>query len=139
MPSLNSELAYKEGETIVGEIKKRTPVNQGQLRENWHSNVLIRSGIYEIIVSNNTEYASYVENGFRAHFVPGYWAGTNFIYVKYSPSSPNKYRGMFVGKKTTGWQKGKFMMRKGTSFYKNNLMVSHIQRFWQSKFKQYLG
>lgn len=47
-------------------IKKRTPVDSGQLRRNWQvGNVEKRGNAYVIEIFNNTEYASFVEYGHR--------------------------------------------------------------------------
>lgn len=84
-------------------IKKRTPVNTGNLKRNWRVGEVERHGntlVVEII--NNTDYASFVEYGFRAHWVPGYWKGKQFVY------DPNAKSGMYVGPKD-GWVPGRFM------------------------------
>lgn len=85
-------------------IKKRTPVGDGQLRRAWTVGKVQRYGnSYVVEIFNNTEYASFVENGFRAHWVPGYWQGKTFVY------DPNAKTGMQVGPKN-GWVEGRFMM-----------------------------
>ncbi len=129
MPTLMKKFAYQEGETIVKQVKNRTPVGQGLLREAWHSNVIAKNNIYTVIISNNTNYAIYVEKGFTAHFVPGHWSGNTFIYEKYIKGSSNKTGGMFVGDKSKNWQEGRFMLRDGVNFYLNNIMKFHIERF----------
>ncbi|MGG3278866.1 HK97 gp10 family phage protein [Paenibacillus solani] len=56
------EMAYR-GE---GKIKKRTPVDSGELRRNWRVGSIERQGdSFVVEIFNNTEYASYVENGHR--------------------------------------------------------------------------
>ncbi|NLG90106.1 MAG: HK97 gp10 family phage protein, partial [Clostridiaceae bacterium] len=85
-------------------IKKRTPVNTGNLRRNWRvGNVERRGNSYVVEIYNNTDYASFVEYGFRSHFVPGYWQGNHFVY------DPSADTGMYVGPKD-GWVEGRFMM-----------------------------
>lgn len=85
-------------------IKKRTPVNTGNLRRNWRvGNVERRGNSYVVEIYNNTDYASFVEYGFRSHFVPGYWQGKHFVY------DPSANTGMYVGPKD-GWVEGRFMM-----------------------------
>lgn len=94
------EMAYR----AERKIKKRTPVNTGNLRRNWRvGNVERRGNSYVVEIINNTEYASFVEYGFRAHWVPGYWQGKHFVY------DPNADAGMQVGPKG-GWIEGRFMM-----------------------------
>lgn len=112
MPSLMNTLAAQEGETLASQIKNVTPVDTGTLRLNWHSHVDVKSNVYTVWVTNNMEYASFVEKGHRI---------------------VNK-RG-----ETIGWWQGKFPMRIGMRFYKDNLMEKHIQRFMSSKLKKYLG
>jgi len=85
-------------------IKKRTPVDTGQLRRNWRVGKVFRQGnAYVVEIFNNLDYASFVEYGFRSHWVPGYWKGKRFIY------DPNSKTGMYVGPKN-GWVEGRFMM-----------------------------
>ncbi|MGG1598037.1 HK97 gp10 family phage protein [Paenibacillus naphthalenovorans] len=47
-------------------IKKRTPVDTGELRRNWQVGRVERRGdAYQVEIWNNTEYAPYVEYGHR--------------------------------------------------------------------------
>lgn len=47
-------------------IKKRTPVDTGQLRRSWEVGKVEKKGnVYEITIVNPTEYAAYVEYGHR--------------------------------------------------------------------------
>ncbi|NGP58155.1 HK97 gp10 family phage protein [Paenibacillus thiaminolyticus] len=94
------EMAYR----AERKIKKRTPVNNGQLRRAWQVGKVQRRGnAFVVEIFNNTEYASFVENGFRSHWVPGYWQGKTFVY------DPDSKSGMQVGEKG-GWVEGRFMM-----------------------------
>lgn len=62
-------------------VKRRTPVDSGELRRNWQVGNVVRKGnAYEVEIYNNTEYASFVEYGHRA------------------------------GKNSTRWVEGRFMM-----------------------------
>lgn len=84
-------------------IKKRTPENTGHLRRNWQVGKVERHGNALVVeVFNPVEYASFVEYGFRSHWVPGYWKGKTFVY------DPNAQTGMYVGPKD-GWVPGHFM------------------------------
>ncbi len=59
---------------LEGEVKGRTPVDTGHLRDNWHVGPLQKRGNeYYIEVYNNVEYAEPVEYGHRRgrSFVPG--------------------------------------------------------------------
>ncbi|SYX84612.1 HK97 gp10 family phage protein [Paenibacillus alvei] len=94
------EMAYR----AERKIKKRTPVNNGQLRRAWRVGRVQRRGkSFTVEIFNNTEYASFIENGFRSHWVPGYWEGNTFVYDSSAKS------GMQVGEKG-GWVEGRFMM-----------------------------
>lgn len=71
------EMAYR----AERKIKKRTPVDTGELRRNWRVGNVERHGdAYVVEIFNNTEYASFVEYGHRA------------------------------GKDLTKWVEGRFMM-----------------------------
>lgn len=84
-------------------IKKRTPVNTGHLRRNWKVGTVERHGNALVVeIYNPVDYASFVEYGFRAHWVPGYWKGKTFVYDR------NAKTGMYVGPKN-GWVPGRFM------------------------------
>lgn len=71
------EMAYRADR----KIKKRTPVDKGELRRNWQvGKVEKNGGAYVVEIYNNTEHASYVEHGHR------------------------------TGKDLTCWVEGRFMM-----------------------------
>lgn len=71
------EMAYRAD----AKIKKRTPVISRLLRDSWQvGKVEKQGGAYVVEIFNNTEYASFVENGHR------------------------------TGKDLTGWVEGRFMM-----------------------------
>lgn len=94
------ELAYR----AVAKIKMRTPVNNGDLRHKWMVGQIERHGdSYVVEIFTNLEYASFIEKGFRAHWVPGEWEGNIFKYI------PGAKTGMQVGKKG-GWVEGRFMV-----------------------------
>ncbi|WP_028988034.1 HK97 gp10 family phage protein [Thermicanus aegyptius] len=57
------EMAYR----AERKIKKRTPVDTGELRRNWKVGRVERRGnAYQVDIFNPTEYAIYVEYGHRA-------------------------------------------------------------------------
>ena len=90
---------------VIRKTKRRTPSSTGNLKRNWKIGNVKHSGNYFIIeIYNNTEYASFVENGFRSHWVPGHWEGNVFVYKR------NEKTGMYVGSKD-GWVEGKFMLK----------------------------
>lgn len=72
------EMAYRADR----KIKMRTPVDTGDLRRRWVVGEVEKVGdTYTIEISNNLDYASYVENGHR------------------------------TGKDLTGWVEGRFMAK----------------------------
>lgn len=99
VPALMKTLVLGEGVYAVRRAKwlcknlKPDAVNTGNYRNNWHSGTEpIRNGsTYKIDVYNNTDYASFIEHGFRSHFVPGEWRGNSFVYIKGAKT------GMYVG------------------------------------------
>lgn len=94
------EMAYR----AERKIKRRTPVNTGDLRRKWTVGRVERHGnSYVVEIFNPLEYASFIENGFRAHWVPGEWIGNQFKYIE------GHNKGMQVGEKN-GWVEGRFMM-----------------------------
>lgn len=71
------EMAFR----ALRKIKKRTPVDTGELRRNWKVGRVERRGTtYVVEIYNNTDYASFVEYGHR------------------------------TGKDLTKWVEGRFMM-----------------------------
>ncbi|MED4377982.1 HK97 gp10 family phage protein [Schinkia azotoformans] len=98
------EILLDMAKKLVSKTKRKTPVNTGLLRESWQiGHIEQRGNNYMVEVYSEIEYASFVENGFRAHWVPGEWKANQFVY------DPNAKTGMQVGKKG-GWVQGKFMM-----------------------------
>jgi hypothetical protein len=56
------EMAYR----AERKIKKRTPVDSGELRRNWMVGQVVRQGNgYLVEIFNNTEYSPFVEYGHR--------------------------------------------------------------------------
>lgn len=60
------EALQELGNILLRDTKERTPVDTGHLRRNWQVSRVEKHGeCYEIAVSNNIEYAPFVENGHR--------------------------------------------------------------------------
>ncbi|WP_138751805.1 HK97 gp10 family phage protein [Paenibacillus sinopodophylli] len=99
------DLISELGMRTLARIKQRTPVGNGQLRNSFQIGSVVKTSTgYEVEVFTNLEYASFVENGFRAHWVPGHWVGNTFVYESGAKT------GMQVGKKG-GWVPGRFMVK----------------------------
>ncbi|MDN4069261.1 HK97 gp10 family phage protein [Paenibacillus vini] len=70
------EMAYR----AERKIKKRTPVDSGELRRNWQVGRVQKQGdAYTIEIFNNTEYAPYVEHGHRAGQNSTKWVEGRFM------------------------------------------------------------
>ncbi|ALA07353.1 hypothetical protein OSIRIS_12 [Brevibacillus phage Osiris] len=95
------EMAYR----AERKIKKRTVVGPtGDLKKSWRVGKIEKRGNnYMVEIFSNLDYASFVEYGFRSHWVPGRWEGNQFVY------DPAAKTGMQVGEKG-GWVEGRFMM-----------------------------
>ena len=116
----------------IRKVRKRTPVNTGKLRSDWKIGDIKKSGdTYDVDIFTDNEYAPFVENGFRAHFVPGYWEGKQFVYDK------NAKTGMQVGKPGS-WVSGKFMLRISTKEVEQEMprIIEHRKKkFLESRLK----
>ena len=68
---------------LIRMVKYRTPVDSGELRRNWQSdmNVVYRNNEYRIHIYNATEYAIYVEYGHRTRNHKG-WVEGRFMLTK---------------------------------------------------------
>lgn len=70
------EMAYR----AERKIKKRTPVDTGDLRRNWQVGNVIRQGKnYIVEITNNTEYAPYIEFGHRTGAELTKWVEGKFM------------------------------------------------------------
>lgn len=67
--------AKRIGVQALWQFKANTPVDTGKLRRSWNAEGPFYSGGWSIKLENNTEYASFVENGHRTRgggrWVPG--------------------------------------------------------------------
>ena len=112
-PEVMEEILIGEGVYAVGQARKIVTnagvVNTGAYRYNFHTgtkaqpahtSARIHDGskprrqgrTWVIDVYNNLDYASFLEMGFRSHFVPGHWEGNTFVYQRNDPEG-----GMYVG------------------------------------------
>lgn len=70
------EMAYR----ALRKIKKRTPVDSGELRRNWAvGRVEKRGDAYVVELYNNTDYASFVEFGHRSGVDLTSWTEGRFM------------------------------------------------------------
>lgn len=93
------------GMRALAQTKKLTPVDTGNLRNNWELSQVYRKGdeLY-IVLFNPTEYASFIEDGHMQYsrWVPGEWRDDRFEYI------PGAKTGMMLKEK---WIPGFHMAR----------------------------
>lgn len=84
---VDSDFAKKEleksasriGRQALKQFKANTPVDSGKLRRSWTATGPVWSGGWSIKLTNNAEYASYVERGHRTKGGGGWVAGQHFM------------------------------------------------------------
>lgn len=74
-------IANEISKRILRSVKKNTPVDKGRLRKGWDVEIKRTSDGYDVIVSNNVEYAPYVEYGHRSKGGTG-WVNGHFMLTK---------------------------------------------------------
>jgi hypothetical protein len=99
------DFLIREGIRVLRNTKLLTPSNTGFLRKNWELSAVHQDGdeLY-IVLFNNAEYASFVEDGYhqKPRFVPGEFNGNQFEYI------PDHKSGMML---TDKWIPGQHMAR----------------------------
>ena len=111
-PEVMEEILIGEGTFAVRQARNIVTsygvVNTGEYRYNFHTGSKSRppdksakmhdgskprkqGRTWIVDVYNNLDYASFLEMGFRSHFVPGHWEGKTFVYERGYPG------GMYVG------------------------------------------
>ena len=119
---------------LLKRIKGFTPVQDYDLINAWDKNKFLVTGTktgYEILLVNNIEYATWVNDGHRqrpGRFIPGYWKGTRFYY------DPNEDGGMILKK---SWVKGRFFVEKGIVSLSSvaeieGIIMRELQKWWES-------
>ena len=77
------KIAKRVAQLAIRKVKTMTPVDNNILRPAWKYDVIKKGDIYIIVIYNQTEYASFVEEGHR----------------------------IVVAGKTVGWVEGRFMLK----------------------------
>jgi hypothetical protein len=80
---IHMKVASRIAQLAIRKVKKMTPVDSGDLRNNWKFYVLKKGDSYYIHIYNQLEYASFIENGHR----------------------------IVVAGQTVGWVEGRFMLK----------------------------
>lgn len=91
--------AARMGQKIVREVKRGANVVSGNLRRRWFSHVEKRSQDTNIIISNDADYAPYVNNGHR----------------------------IVRGGRTVGMAAGKHMLENGIMLYRENYLADDVR------------
>ena len=102
------EAVYEVAGRVFRATVKNTPVDTGWLRESWNIDDVKKKGnVYEIEISNDVEYASYVEYGHR----------------------------IVRGGNTLGWKDGVFMLTISEKNLEK-VMDRIFQRKFEKRFKE---
>ncbi|MBM7550518.1 HK97 gp10 family phage protein [Peptoniphilus gorbachii] len=102
------EATYEVATRVFQATVKNTPVDTGFLRESWNIDDVKKKGsVYEIEISNDVEYASYVEYGHR----------------------------IVRGGNTLGWKDGVFMLTISEKNLEK-VMDRIFQRKFEKRFKE---
>ena len=102
------EAVYEVAGRVFRATVKNTPVDTGFLRESWNIDDIKKKGsVYEIEISNDAEYASYVEYGHR----------------------------IVRGGNTLGWKDGVFMLTISEKNLEK-VMDRIFQRKFEKRFKE---
>ena len=102
------EAIYEVATRIFQATVKNTPVDTGFLRESWNIDDVKKKGsVYEIEISNDVEYAAYVEYGHR----------------------------IVSGGDTLGWKDGVFMLTIAEKNLEK-VMYKIFQRKFEKRFKE---
>lgn len=80
---IHMKVAKRIALLAIRKVKKMTPVDTGDLRNNWKFYIRKKGNAFTILIYNQLEYASFVEKGHR----------------------------IVVGGQTIGWVEGKFMLK----------------------------
>lgn len=90
--------AAQMGQKVVREVKRKTKVVTGNMRRRWASHVEKRRKDFHIIVTNDADYAPFVNNGHR----------------------------VVCGGRTVGMVEGKHMLENGIMIYQENYMANDV-------------
>lgn len=80
---IHMKVAKRVAQLAIRKVKKMTPFDTGDLRQNWKYDVIKKGDTYIVVIYNQLEYASFVEKGHR----------------------------IVVAGKTVGWVEGRFMLK----------------------------
>ncbi len=115
--------------------RRGTEAWTGQLRRHWEYKIIPSNAQTTVVLYNDMQYASYVENGHRMvkHFVPWLFIDDTGVISRHKPVSGEKMFGLWVGTKTT-YVEGAGMIPKAVDAfntaltYMNNSLMTDLQR-----------
>lgn len=83
LDDIHMRVAKRVAQLAIRKVKKMTPVDSGDLRQNWKYSVVKKGNTYHIQIYNHLEYAGFVEWGHR----------------------------VVIAGQTVGWVEGRFMLK----------------------------
>lgn len=81
--AIHLKVAKRIAQLAIRKVKKMTPVDTGDLRNNWKYHIVKKGDTYTILIYNQLNYASWVEDGHR----------------------------IVIAGATVGWVEGRFMLK----------------------------
>lgn len=137
LPDKLGEMAVAEGVKFVKEAQRIVDNERIYASRNYkrsfHSDdtAKVEGNKITVGVGNLANYASFVEKGFRSHFVPGYWQGNVFVYDR------NAKGGMYVGP-YKGVFEGRWVVKRALhtiSLTQNARLKRKIKRYIEETLK----
>lgn len=79
--AIHLKIAKRVAQLAIRRVKKMTPVDSGDLRNNWKYHIVKKGDTYTILIYNQLNYASYIEEGHRivVHGVTIGWVEGKFM------------------------------------------------------------
>lgn len=114
LPIVSKVFGDKKAAAFLNQVSLRTPVDTGNLRENWKCISFVSTGDLMLLISNPVEYASFVEYGHLQH--PG----------QYVPKIGRRLKASFVN--------GKYMMTKTIDFIRQDVgseYEAEVNNLWR--------
>lgn len=62
---IHKKVAERVAQLAIRKVKMLTPVDTGDLRNNWKYHIIKQGDTYKIVIYNQIEYANFVEKGHR--------------------------------------------------------------------------
>lgn len=114
IPVVAKNFADDKAEQFLNLVKPRTPVDTGNLRNRWKCISFVSTGDLMLLISNDAEYASFVEYGHRQH--------------------PGQYVSKINARLKAPFVNGKYMMTKSINDIRMNVgrdFEREIDKLWR--------